>query len=210
MTTDARNQEGTSPKPARPWTGAVVNATRAVLGVIGLACSALAIGMTLHLLLLPTPLAMDDPRWYFPPAALAAAFGFFLMAKHFSINSVPFLIPDTLRWAHESGKYDAAQIESMIRTLEAHTGRAAFFTRIGFNGVALGTITSALLVLGTAVAANNYKWTDPKETAAILDLAKLLFGAFIGSFATRASPTAETQRQKLLDTAPSKPQEPAK
>jgi hypothetical protein len=205
MTTDTRNNAGSLPKSPRDWTGAVVNVTRAGLSVIGLGFSVLAIGATLHLLLLPKPLGVDDPRWFVPLAALVAAFGFFVVAKHFSISSVPFLIPDTLRWAHESGKYSAAEIESMIRTLEAHTGRAAFFTRIGFNGVALGTITSALLVLTIAVAANHYKWIEPKETAAILDLAKLLFGAFIGSFATRVPAPAEPQRQKLPDAAIPKP-----
>ena len=73
------------------------------------------------------------------------------------------------------------KLESFLRTYKAQIGVAGFFNRLGFSGVSLGTITSAFLLLVIGFFAK--KMTVVEDYSVFTDLAKLLFGAFIGSFA---------------------------
>ena len=106
--------------------------------------------------------------------------------KAFSISSNPFLISDVLSKAYEKN-YKTEDVEIIIKTLEAHTGSAAFFNRIGFSGLSLGTIASAFLLLAFGLVGLSNGWILHSDFETFMDLAKLLFGAFVGSFANRIS-----------------------
>jgi len=95
----------------------------------------------------------------------------------------------------EVGK-PSAEIESIIKTLEAHSGAAGFFNRIGFSGLSLGTIASAFLILLLGLISVKFDIISSSQFDAFVDLAKLLFGAFMGSFASR--PQTPAKQGKLV------------
>jgi hypothetical protein len=98
----------------------------------------------------------------------------------FKIQSQPFLLPNVLYQQMEQGT-EMAKLESFLRTYKAQIGVAGFFNRLGFSGVSLGTITSAFLLVVIGFFAT--KMGVVEDYSVFSDLAKLLFGAFIGSFA---------------------------
>jgi hypothetical protein len=165
-------------------TGAIVNGSRLLLAFLGALCILLALSSAVYVLIGSSPTLPGGEKWYVPIGAFVAGVAIFRVVKSFSINSNTFLIPDVLREAQKKN-YPVDDIDRIVRTLEAHTGSAAFFNRIGFTGLSLGTIAAAFLVLAFGYVGLWNKLIEIKQFDAFMDLAKLLFGAFVGSFANK-------------------------
>ncbi|MBC7702669.1 MAG: hypothetical protein H7274_01825 [Rhodoferax sp.] len=184
-------------------TGAIVNGSRLLLAFLGALCILLALSSAIYVLSGGPSALAGNERWYIPIGAFVAGVVIFRAVKSFSINSNTFLIPDVLREAQKKD-YAIDDIDRIVRTLEAHTGSAAFFNRIGFTGLSLGTIAAAFLVLTFGYLGLWTAWIEIKQFDAFMDLAKLLFGAFVGSFANKLVVAPEAKPK-----TPPKPDEKA-
>ena len=64
--------------------------------------------------------------------------------------------------------------------LSSLTGGSGFFAKLGFTGLPLVTAALGILLIGLAMFSH-----DEETTSDLMDLSKLVIGAFIGSFVQR-------------------------
>ena len=113
------------------------------------------------------------------------------LSATYKIKSSPFLIEWALQEAQKRNA-SAADIEKLVKALEAHAGIAGVFNRLEFSGASLGTVASALIVMLIGLVAVRMQVTA--DYSIFADIAKLLFGAFVGSYAGRAAAAGEQTR----------------
>jgi hypothetical protein len=125
------------------------------------------------------------------------AIGFFVssvvllaLVALFKIESQPFLLSNII---YEQMEKNVAlrDVESFLKTYKAQLGVAGFFNRLGFSGLSLGTIAAAFALLLIGMFAVRLNIVTPDQYPIFSDLAKLLFGAFIGSFAAQRRAVTE-------------------
>jgi len=171
-------------------TGRIVNAVRMATALLGLAAIALSIAAAGFSVLRDSGPQMPWALW----AALALFVAGVLLvglSATYKIKSSPFLIDWALQEAQKRNA-SAADIEKLVKALEAHAGIAGVFNRLEFSGASLGTVASALIVMLIGLAAVRLQITA--DYSIFADIAKLLFGAFVGSYAGRAAAAVEQQR----------------
>lgn len=163
-------------------TGAFINVTRVCLLFLAVACLTLGIVLVVRVAF-STTATVDLPHLYLAIGVFGGGIVLVLLSAWFKIQSQPFLLPDIL-YKQMDGKGTIAEAESFLKTYKAQLGVAGFFNRLGFSGLSLGTIASAFLVLVVGMLAVQLTIVPKEEFSVFADLAKLLFGAFVGSFAT--------------------------
>ena len=165
------------------YTGAVINITRICLVILAI------IFFSFSLTLVPKIVASDlggqnyNNFVYLAIGLFCAGILLIFSAAGFKIQSQPFLLRDVLSQKMEQGA-EMDKLESFLKTYKAQIGIAGFFNRLGFSGVSLGTITSAFFLLIIGIIAVKMKVVGTGGYSVFSDLAKMLFGAFIGSFAS--------------------------
>jgi hypothetical protein len=162
-------------------TAGIVNIVRVAVAFLGLIAIALAIAVS--------GLAMLREHGPEMPWTVWAAVGLFAagiimltLSAFYKIMSNPFLIEFALE-AAQKNKASTTDIEKLVKVLEAHAGIAGVFNRLEFTGASLGTVVAAILVLIIGLIAVHLGIIA--EYATFADIAKLLFGAIIGSYAGR-------------------------
>jgi hypothetical protein len=163
-------------------TGRIVNLVRLFLGALGLVTIAVAISTAASVLRMTAPTV---------PWQLWGAVGLFfggmvlvMLSASYKIRSNPFLLEFVLDEAHKSNA-SPDDIAKLIKTLEAHAGVAGVFNRLDFTGASLGTVVAAILVLVLGLIAVRLQVVADYNV--FPDIAKLLFGAFVGSYAARST-----------------------
>ena len=164
-------------------TGAVINITRIcllILAVIFFSFTLILVGK-----IVSSDLAgqINKNFVYLAVGLFCAGIVLIFSAAVFKIQSQPFLLSDVLYTKMEKGS-SMDKVESFLKTYKAQIGIAGFFNRLGFSGISLGTITSAFLLLIIGFFAVKMDIVGTEGYSVFSDLAKLLFGAFIGSFAS--------------------------
>ncbi len=167
-------------------TGTIVNLAR--VSIVSLGLFAIGVSIIGAVWLLFTSGTAMPPQWQ-----IYACIGLFIggvilvaLSASYKIQSHPWLLPNVVYDAVGKGK-SVTEVESIVRALEAHVGTAGFFNRIGFSGLSLGTIASAFILLLLGLFALQFQILEKQDFAVFADLSKLLFGAFVGSFATQHS-----------------------
>ena len=168
-------------KSGRTRTGTIINIARLCLLFLAVVCFALAI-VTMGKVGFSAKPTVDLPRVYVAVGMFAGGITLLILSAWFKIQSQPFLLPNILYQQMEQNA-PIADVESFLKTYKAQIGLAGFFNRLGFSGLSLGTIASAFLVLIVGMLAVQLSVVARDQFSIFADLAKLLFGAFIGSFA---------------------------
>src|SRR5262245_26977091 len=164
-------------------TGRIVNAVRMATALLGLAAIALSIASAGFSVLRDPGHQVPWALWA-SLALFAAGIVLVTLSATYKIKSSPFLIEWALQEAQKRNA-SAADIEKLVKALEAHAGIAGVFNRLEFSGASLGTVASALIVMLIGLIAVHLRITSDYNIFA--DIAKLLFGAFVGSYAGRAA-----------------------
>lgn len=164
-------------------TGRLVNLIRLCVGFLGL--TAVAVAIALASVLLFRDMTPEVPwRLWVALGLFAGGVALLILSATYKINSNPFLVEQALEKAYER-KDSIADIERLVVVLEAHAGTAGIFNRLDFTGASLGAVASAILVLLMGVAAVWMKALPKEDFSFFADIAKVLFGAFVGSYAGR-------------------------
>jgi hypothetical protein len=168
-------------------TGRLINTVRlgtSVLGLTSVLCAVIATSFALF-----GVVSTAAPLFY---EGCLALFGggvvLILLSSIYRVKSNPFLVASAVELAVKKD-VPIDQVSQLVRSLEAHSGLAGLFNRLGFSGVSLGAVASAVLVLLLGMVAVGFAILPQSDFAIFADLAKLLFGAFVGSFASSAART---------------------
>ena len=172
-------------------TGVIINITRLCLLLLAAACLALAIVLIARVGF-SGEATVNLLRIYTAAGLFIGGIALIILAAWFKIQSQPFLLPNILYKQMEDNA-PIADVESFLKTYKAQIGVAGFFNRLGFSGLSLGTIASAFLLLIIGMLAVRLSVVTKEQFSIFADLAKLLFGAFIGSFATDRRGKAEAE-----------------
>jgi hypothetical protein len=173
-------------------TGAIINITRLCILLLAVACLALAIVLIARVGF-SKETTVNLFRIYTAAGLFVGGIVLVIITAWFKIQSQPFLLSNILYQQMEQNA-PIADVESFLKTYKAQIGVAGFFNRLGFSGLSLGTIASAFLVLIIGMLAVQLAVVPKEQFSIFADIAKLLFGAFIGSFATDHWGKAEAER----------------
>ena len=173
-------------KLGRTPTGTFVNFTRlclTLMAIIAFVCSFIFVGLLIF------SKAETIPMWrvYVAVGLFIGGVILIMASAAFSIPSHPWLLPNLIHTAMDKDK-GIPEIESFLKTYKAQVGLAGFFNRLGFSGLSLGTVVSAFAILILGMIAIEIGIITKDKFSIFSDLAKLLFGAFVGSFAPAALP----------------------
>ena len=179
-------------------TGSIVNLVRLILGVAALIAIVFSI-ILVGVLAFGNTSELSIVKLYIALGLFIAGLILLYSAAQFKIQSQPFLLSYLLEKSMEE-KVSTTELESLLKTFQAHMGPGGFFNQIGFSGLALGTIASAFAVLIIGLVSLQLNLIPQAQFSVFADLSKLLFGAFIGSFASTPSAKADSTQPDTTNT----------
>ena len=177
-------------------TGAIINITRMCLILLAVVFFAFAITFVVRVGY-NKEATVDPFPLYLAVGLFVGGVVLIILAALFKLQSQPFLLSDVL-YTQMKKAVPMREIESFLKTYKAQIGVAGFFNRLGFSGLSLGTIASAFLVLIVGMIAVRLDILIGDQFSIFSDLAKLLFGAFIGSFASDRLGEAQEKKRKSV------------
>jgi hypothetical protein len=172
-------------------TGKLVTVVRLCVALLGLSAVTLSITITGQVLLRGNQGPQTAWLLWAASGLFVAGLILLMLSAYYKIKSNPFLIESVLR---EAGKHQGTSTDDVIKlvtVLEAHSGPAAFFNRLNFTGASLAMVVAAIFVMLLGLVAVAHDWVQ--DYSVFGDLAKLLFGAFVGSFAGRSTARGSTR-----------------
>ena len=141
-------------------------------------------------------LTVQNVAVLFVGVLIGAVIGAWLLSS--AMNAGDKTIPDDDRRLLEPliAKADEDGVNQYMR-LSALTGGTGFFAKLGFTGLPLVTAALGLILICLAMFSS-----DPETSRELMDLAKLVIGAFIGSFVQR-------KVEQSKDGGPKRPEDAA-
>jgi hypothetical protein len=167
-------------------TGRLVTVVRLCVALLGLSAITLAISVTGMALFRGNQGSQTALLLWGALGLFVAGMTLLMLSAYYKVKSNPFLIDAVLREASKRPGTSTDDIVKLITVLEAHSGPAAFFNRLNFTGASLAMVSAAVFVMLLGLLAVARHWVE--DYAIFGDVAKLLFGAFVGSFAGRSTP----------------------
>src|SRR5580658_5562807 len=164
-------------------TGQLVTVVRLCVAALGLIAIVISMAVTGWVLLRAIPGPETAWRLWGCLGLFVAGMILLMSSAYYKIRSNPYLMESVLDELRKHQDASADDVVKIVTAFEVYSGPAAFFTRLNFSGASLATVVAAIFVMMLGLVAVADAWLPKADYTVFSDIAKLLFGAFVGSFA---------------------------